>query len=307
MSEFVSGGASRVVPELPPVERRMRLLIDTDAGTEIDDLYAIALAVASPERFQIEGFVATHFATKTVGREGPDSIERSVEAVEAVLQAAGQSGRYPITRGAHPMQYFGWPSEGQGVDFIIERAHAGTSSDPLWVVGLGASTNLASAICKDPTISDKVRLVFHCRSAETWPERSVQYNVKGDVTAARTLLESNAPLVWFDTGTQLCRTFEETAATLAPTGRLGSYLHEFRLRKPYYMLPTKGFFDMADIAWMLKPELCKDEVVAAPSMDHYLFFDHQKTHGRMKHVYEIENAGTWDLLCRQLTKHEAAR
>ena len=291
----------RLVPELPPAGQVINLIIDSDAANEIDDLYAIALAISSPERFHIEGFVATHFAASARGAAGPASTQRSLEEIEALLEAAGMSGRYRITRGAHPMQYAHWPSEGEGVDFIIDRAHAATRDNPLWVVALGAATNLASAICKDPTIADKVRFIFHSRSAHTWPERSVQYNVKGDVTAARTLLESNVPLVWFDTGTHLCRSFEETATTVAPTGKLGLYLHEFRRRHPYFMRSDKGFFDLADIAWMMQPQTCREEVVPAPTMDHYMFFDHNKSHGLMRRVYEIETAPTWELLCRQLS------
>ena len=300
MTRDTDANPDRLVPDLPPAERPMRLLIDSDAANEIDDLYAIALAIATPGRFALEGFVATHFAASAFGADGPASTEKSHALINELLDVAGLAGRYRVARGAHSMQYMEWPSEGEGVDFILDRARAGTADDPLWVVALGAATNLASAISKDPSIADRVRFVFHARSAETWPQRSVQYNVKGDVRAARTLLRSPAPLVWFDTGTNLCRPFEQTAATVAPTGRLGAYLHEFRRRREYFMRPDKGFFDMADMAWMIRPELCRDEVVPAPTMDPYLFFDHTHTHGRMRRVYAIENDPTWDLLCERL-------
>jgi len=42
----------RLIPEIPISGQRMRLLFDTDAGAEIDDLYAISLALASPDRFE---------------------------------------------------------------------------------------------------------------------------------------------------------------------------------------------------------------------------------------------------------------
>ena len=306
MPNMSNARPDRVIPTLPATGERMRLIIDSDAGTEIDDLYAIALAVASPDRFDIEGFVATHFAAMTRGAAGPQSIEKSYEAIIQVLEVAASGGRYRIARGAHPMQYAGWPSEGDGVDFIIERAHAGSPERPLWVVAIGAATNIASAISKDPSIAGKVRFVFHARSPETWPERSVQYNVKGDVTAARTLLESPAPLVWFDTGTNLCRSFNRTAETVATCGKLGAYLHDFRRRREYFMRDNKGFFDLADIAWMLKPELCREEVVPAPTMDHHMFFDHGRVHGCMHRVHEIDNDPTWDLLCQKLRQHERA-
>jgi len=75
----------RLVPEPPPADQRVRLLIDSDAANEIDDLYAIALAVATPERFAIEGFVATHFAASAFGTDGPASTEKSYRLIGELL------------------------------------------------------------------------------------------------------------------------------------------------------------------------------------------------------------------------------
>jgi hypothetical protein len=35
---------NRIIPALPPPDEQLRIVIDSDAGGEIDDLYAIALA-----------------------------------------------------------------------------------------------------------------------------------------------------------------------------------------------------------------------------------------------------------------------
>lgn len=44
-----------VTPKIPPKGERMRILIASHATNEIDDVLAIALAILSPERFDIEG------------------------------------------------------------------------------------------------------------------------------------------------------------------------------------------------------------------------------------------------------------
>src|SRR5689334_8354311 len=76
--------AERAVPQLPPPGERIRVLIDTDAACEIDDLYAIALALASQDRFKIEGFVAAHFGDSG----GPQGIEKSAAAIKTVQEKA---------------------------------------------------------------------------------------------------------------------------------------------------------------------------------------------------------------------------
>jgi purine nucleosidase len=295
MSNTDEKNFERLVPQLPPKGHKLRLLIDTDAANEIDDLYAIALALVSPDRFAIEGFIATHYA-----HEGPETIGKSYSLLIELLKKAHMDGKYPVKRSAHPMQYLQTPSEGEGVDFIIERAHCGSSENPLWVVGLGAATNLASAVLKDPTILPKVRCVFHSRSSHTWPERSVQFNVAGDVIAARALLASRVPLVWFDTGTDLKCSFEDTEKYVAPTGDLGKFIHEYRLKRPQWQTLDKGFFDLGDIAWMINPDLCCSEVVEVPTMDQCMFFHHTKKNGKMLRIFDIDNTGTWKMFFERL-------
>ena len=291
----------RIVPELPPQGQSLRLIIDSDVGNEIDDFYAIALALVSPDRIRLEGLVAASYNNSSPGA-GPASIQTSYDLCAELLDAAGMKGKYPLVCGAHPCQYYGYPSEGEGVDFIIERAHAGSEDDPLWVVGLGVATDLASAILKDPTILPKVRYVYHGRSDFTWPERSVQFNVKGDIHAARTLLQQWVPLVWFDTGTHLCCDYKITEKVLAPISELGKYLHDFRDRNPHFAAPNKGFFDMGDIAWMIDPDICQSEIVRAPTMNEYMYFDQTRPNGKMLRIFDIDNDRTWNMLFQRMAE-----
>lgn len=296
----------RIVPCLPPKEEQLRVIIDTDFANEIDDLYAVALALSMPERFRIEGFIATHFNNSA---PGPESIERSYALLNRFLDVSGCGGAFTVKRSAQPISYYGYPSDGEGVDMIIERAHAGSESAPLWVVGLGAATNLASAILKDPGIMPKVRYVFHARSEYSWPVRSMQFNVKGDIHAARTLLKEEVPLVWFDTGTNLRCSVEYDEKYIGSAGPMGAFLHKYRMNHPWKECrsDSKGIFDLGDIAWMTAPELGKSEVVPAPAMDEYMFFDRNNTTGKMLRVYDIENKPTWDLLCKGLNAFAAAK
>jgi len=286
----------RIVPELPPVDRRIRIVIDSDAANEIDDLYAIALAIHAPERFNIEGFVATHFAQHT----GRRSIEQSYEVLMELLTLAGKADDYPVVRGGDPLAYLDEPSDSDGARLIIERAHAGRPDDPLWVLGLGAATNLASALLIDPSIQSKVQYIYHARSEWSWPERSEQFNVGGDVRAARVLLESGVPLVWFDTGTQLTCAMEETEKRLLPLGGLPAFLHEYRYRSPKYQSENKGFFDLGDIAWIMQPGVCRTEVVDVPRMDWKMVFSHQGDLGKMLRVYKVDPEPVWKLFFERL-------
>ncbi|MBE0534198.1 MAG: hypothetical protein IH624_00915 [Phycisphaerae bacterium] len=76
--------AARRVPVIPPRDKPLRVIIDTDAQNEIDDVWAIALAMMCPERFRIEGFVAANYDNDSPGA-GVDSIQASARLIETTL------------------------------------------------------------------------------------------------------------------------------------------------------------------------------------------------------------------------------
>ena len=285
---------TRTVPPLPARDKQMRLLIDTDAANEIDDLYAIALAIHSPDRFAIEGFVATHFAA----RSGPESTRESYVAIEQTLAAARMS--FPIAMGGDPMCYPRVPQQSEGAQFIVDAAMRTTPDDPLVVLVLGAASNTSSALLLQPEIANRIVVMFHGRSETTWPDRSTQFNIYGDILAAQFLLESSVPLIWFDTGTALTASMEETAERLAPLGELGAFLHDYRHRNPWYQQSDKGFFDLGDVAWLIEPSLCTNAIVDAPTLTRWMYFDHARTHGPIRFVSNIDVERTWELFYDRL-------
>lgn len=286
----------RSVPSIPPKEQKLRVIIDADAHNEIDDVWAIALALLSPERLQIEGFVAANYDNENEGA-GPRSVATSAATIHTLLEKAGLAGQIPVKPGSPPMRYQFEPSESEGVDFIVERAMASTPEDPLWIVGLGAATNLASAYLKEPRIADRVVVFWHGRTE--WPQKAVNFNVHGDVRAARILFHSDLSFVLFDTGSRLFCPMEESAAWVK-TGELGRFLHEFRFKGGWYQSPTKGFYDLGDIAALVDPALGTWETVACPEVGWDLTYRFRGTKGRILRCSDIDRDGTFALLAQKL-------
>jgi hypothetical protein len=85
----------------PPRAGQLRVIIDTDAGSEIDDQYAPSLALGSPDRIRLEGIIAANFG-ETGGVAG---ISKSYEEIERVLAKAGLAVKYPVKRGLDPSIY----------------------------------------------------------------------------------------------------------------------------------------------------------------------------------------------------------
>lgn len=289
-----SPAAERAVPSFPPPEGKLRVLIDTDAACEVDDQHALTLALLSAERFEIEGIVAAHFGDAG----GPEGLKQSVGEIDAVLAHAGLAGKYPVKCGSHPFRYSQLPEPSEGVDFMIERAMDPSETEPLWVVSLGACTNVAAAWLKEPRIKDRVVVLWHGRTR--WPETCWNFNAYNDLKAVRILFQSQLPLVLFDTGTDLVCPMDEAGENIRPHGQLGRYLYDIRLRRPAWQSAKKGLFDLGDIAALVDPSLCEFEVVNVPSVNWDMLYDHRNTHGRMVRIHSIRRDATFELLYQRL-------
>lgn len=287
--------SKRKMPVIPDKEKKIRVIIDSDAKCEIDDQWALSLAILSPERFNILGFIG---ATYLSG--GPESIVKSVHEIDTILKLANMNGKYQIFRGAPPMRYQFEPSEAEGVDFIIREAMASSPEDPLWIIGLGAPTDIASAFLKEPGIVDKIVVFWHLRTQ--WPDKCYNFNVFGDPHATRLLFHSPLSFILFDTGTYLTCPMHESAKKVRPNGELGKYLHDYRLRDDWMMSDTKGFFDLGDIAALLDPEIASFEEVNCPEVTQDLSYEFTNTKGKILRCYDINRDKIFELFYRKLNR-----
>lgn len=75
-----------------PNNRKIRLVINSDAKNEADDQFAIAHALQS-EKFIVKGIIGTHF-----GRE--NSMLKSYEECKLIVKLTKQEGKFPVVKGS---------------------------------------------------------------------------------------------------------------------------------------------------------------------------------------------------------------
>ena len=140
-------------------QKKIRVILDTDANNEIDDQHAIAYMLFSGDVFDVEGIVSN----RTFNGGG---VDRHTEEAQRVVDLCGCGDLIRVRSGADKSydeisdSVFASSFDGSGaVDLIIERAHA-RDTRPLNVVAIGKLTNVALALKKDPAIASKIRVVW---------------------------------------------------------------------------------------------------------------------------------------------------
>ncbi len=288
---------ARLSAPWPPPSGALRVIIDTDAANEVDDQWAIALALGFPERLKIEGFVAAHYGQ----RGGAKGIAKSRASIEATLAAAGLGGRFVLQDGSDPITYRDRVPQSAGVDFIIATARTATPENPVWLVLLGPATDGAAALLKAPDIADRLVIFWHGRS--TWPERCTNFNATNDPVATQLLFELPCRFVLFDTGTGLTMPMEESEKRVGSVGALGRFIHDIRKPSPYARRADKGMFDLGDIAALIDPAgTATWETVEAPGVRFDLSYDFTQKKGPLLRIKSIDRTASFSLLDQSLRR-----
>jgi hypothetical protein len=239
----------RRVIEIAPKGERIRAVICM--GNEFDDIHALALAILSQDRLEIEGFVGSHMGDEG-GMEGPGSSAREIERF---LELVGMEGRYPIAPGSHPMQYAKIPSLSEGVDLLLEIL--GSGEGIIWVVLLGPATDIASAYLLDPRIKDKAFVLWDISKGFI---DGIPRNVRLDLKAAKVLMESEIPILLFDAGSEMICPMTEAEVRIGGFGPVGKYLLEKRKGKDVWRMAKYPRSSLGAMAFLINPSIGRAEV-----------------------------------------------
>ncbi|MCH2667231.1 MAG: nucleoside hydrolase [Deinococcales bacterium] len=264
------------VPKIPEALRlqrlqvptgRIRMVLDTDTYNEIDDQFALVHALLSPDKLEVEAIYAAPFFNER--SDGPGhGMELSYDEILRLLERLGRSPENFVYRGSN--DYLGpnsEPCDSEAVRDLIDRALGSPEDDPLYVVAIGAITNIASALLLEPRIANHIVVVWLGGHALNWPHTK-EFNLYQDVPAARTVFDSEVPLVLvpcFGVTTHLTTTLTEIERYVEPFGEIGAFLaSRFRETRDDHMGYSRVLWDMAPIAYLLNESWVSSELVQSP-------------------------------------------
>lgn len=207
-----------------PYNKQIRVIIDSDTYAEGDDHFAIVHALLTP-KFDVVGIVAEQFGV----RNFTDSMEKSYAEIKKLLKLMDME-HIPVYRGeekALPDEKTGGNSE--GVRFIVEEALK-EDDRPLFVLNMGAITNLASAYLLNPEIGSRLTAIWI--GGGSYPEGRMDFNAGNDLNAANVILSSDIELwqIPFGAYTMMEVSFHELFEKVKPCGAIGNYLIENLMR-----------------------------------------------------------------------------
>ena len=167
------------------------VIFDTDIGTDIDDTWALALILASPE-----------LDLKLVVTDSGDTMERA-RITAKFLEASGRDdvpigvgipgGKIPLPQAPWAQDYNLDSYRGEihkdGVGVLIDVIRR--SDEEVVLIVVGPAPNISEALQRDPSIAGKARVVAMSGSVDKGynsnPEPAPEYNVRASVAGSQAM------------------------------------------------------------------------------------------------------------------------
>jgi purine nucleosidase len=250
----------------PPVGK-VRIVLDTDTYNEVDDQFALVYALLSPDHIAVEAiYAAPYYNSRSSGPA--DGMEKSYEEILRLLDKLSWPAEGLVYRGSTAyLDKSLQPQRNEAVTNLVERALASPADDPLYVVAIGAITNVASAILIEPSIIEKIVVVWLGGHALHWPHTK-EFNLKQDVVAAQVVFDSGVPLVHIPcmgVTSHLLTTVSELEQYVSGKGAIGDYLVD--IVKGYHSDHvgwSKVIWDISTIAYLINPDWVPTQLVHSP-------------------------------------------
>lgn len=186
------------VSSITAAPAKIPVIVDTDIGTDIDDAFALALIIKSPE-FELLG------VTTVSG----DTAARARIAAKMLWEAGGKWREVPVVAGvpgprqnidqAAWAQGFVGPQllKGSAVDFLRSEFHRYPGQVTL--ICIGELTNVASMLKVDPLTAKKVKRIVLMggsidRGYEPGSSPEPEWNIKSNPRAAQVVFSSGIPI-----------------------------------------------------------------------------------------------------------------
>jgi inosine-uridine nucleoside N-ribohydrolase len=255
--------AQKSAPPPPQTSAREKIIIDTDIGDDIDDAFALALALRSPE-LEILGVTTTFGDTLTRAKLADRFLGEAGRADIPVAAGSPAPPKSPLTQRPYAEGgHFARATHPDAVTFLLDQItrHPGE----ITLVAIGPLMNVGALIDKDPETFRKLkRVVMMGGSVERGygdfdygappPPPQPEWNILNDVPSARKLFQSGVPIYVMPLDATQLKLDEVKRAFLFRQGTpitdaLAILYHQWGQETP-------TLFDPMTLAYILKPELC---------------------------------------------------
>lgn len=295
-------------------DRVVDAVLDSDAFAEIDDQFAIAYFMLASERIRPIGICAAPFPDcDEFGHESPEAgMKKSEDEIKKVLHLMGRDDFLNHVYSGAPifLKDEKTPVRSSASEFLVKCAREHSPENPLYIIGIAAATNIASAILMDRKAMTENTVIIWLGGHATHLEKTDEYNMKNDLAAARILFLSDVPMVQVP-----CEGVTDRFYTTSPELRF--WLHKKNPLATYLTENTENvantyaagkawhrvIWDLVAVAWLLNDgeRFMQTKIIPrhTPQYDFRYAVSEESSKAPMRYIYHIQRDELFtDFFCR---------
>jgi inosine-uridine nucleoside N-ribohydrolase len=243
------------------------VIIDTDVGDDIDDAFALAIALQDP-RLEVLGVTTAWGDTRTRVLLVRRLLAALARPEVVVAQGPATANTVPFTQKKWALGATDTSPAPDAIEFIRDQAHKRPGR--ITLLALAPLSNVEALAQRHPDALRELRQVammggsiragYNQGGAVPNPEPSAEYNIASAPEGLRVLLQSGVAVRMFPLDSTQIK-FDEVqrdrlfAYGSAASDALALLYHQWRLLNSWGQI-TPTLFDVVPLAWLLEPATC---------------------------------------------------
>ena len=170
--------------------KKVNVILDTDTYNECDDQFALSYLIKSKDIFNIEAITVAPFSLLSKNVSVKKGQELSYKEILKICNWLNFDYDNKVFKGSMDYMQNGYDEDNDAVNKIIEVAQ---KNDKTYIMAIGAITNVALAIKKEPKIIDRIEIIWLGGNEPDYKD-NLEFNFKQDVKAVKTVFDSDVKL-----------------------------------------------------------------------------------------------------------------
>lgn len=252
---------------------KLNVILDTDTYNECDDQFALAYMLKNQDIFNVEAITVAPFSHKQKNVTVKDGQDLSYNEILKICKWLNFDTTNKVFKGSMNYAVNGYDEENPAVNKIIEVA---LKNEKTYIMTIGAITNVALAIKKEPKIIDKIEVIW-LGGHSFLSNDNQEFNFKQDVEAVKIVFNSKVKLTVIpckNVASNLMTSVYELEHYLKDKNELCNYLIDRFYNDGYHGNQERRIiWDIAVIAYMINKEWFETIDVKCPNINEDTSYD----------------------------------
>ena len=257
----------------PPKTYPAPCVLDTDTYNEIDDQFCLSWALLDSD-IDLKAIYAAPYHNDRSSGPG-DGMEKSYKEIFKLLEFAGINMDGKVFRGSKQfMPQENTVVESESARHLVEISKDYNWQNPLYVLAIGCPANVSSAILIDPSIIERIVVVWLGGQPHNWAHAN-EFNLMQDVYSSRVLFDSGVPMIQLpclQVTDHLTMTIPELEYFSKRFSKLGKYLCDCTIdyineRYDDTFCVSKVVWDIVAVSWLVNPDSVTTVLTSSPVLN----------------------------------------